>query len=104
MAVEIISEGKLNCHDCDDTLKKERGCAGKGVVPFWIEDKPVFRCPLTLIAPLSWEYIKAFNFYEKALLPNGNAWQNESNKFIQAMMVLDNEFSKIKAESLKKKK
>lgn len=100
----MISEGKLDCHDCDDKLKEERGHDKDGIVPFWVDDKPIFRCPLTLITPLSWEYIKAFNFFEKSMLPNGNGWQNESNKFIQAMMILENEFEKARKEKLKKQK
>ncbi len=47
-----------------------------------------------VITPLSWEYIKAFSFYEKGRYPNGDLWRQESDKFIQAMMVLENEFNK----------
>ena len=100
MAVEIISEygSQLDCHTCDDTLKKERGHDERGIVPFWVDGKQVFRCPLTFITPLSWEYIKAFSFYEKNILPNGVGWMNESNKFNQAMQILDNAFNKSRNE------
>ena len=79
---------------CDDTLKRERGHDTDGIVPFWIEGKQVFRCPLTFITPISWDLIKAYGLYEKGFLPNGNAWLAESHKFIQAMQVIDNEFIK----------
>ena len=49
-----------------------------------------------IITPLSWEYVKAFGFYEKGYLPNGSGWNNESNKLVQAVSVLENEFNKVK--------
>ena len=56
----------------------------------------VFRCPLTFITDFSWTMIKTYGFYEKGFLPNGKGWGEETNKFIQAMMVLENEFNKQK--------
>ena len=102
MAVEILvtSEGKLNCHECDDKLKEERGHDKDGIVPFWVNEEMVFRCPLTFITPFSWEMIKAFSFYEKAILPNGKGWIEESNKFIQSMMVLDNAFNSFRNKEI----
>lgn len=47
-----------------------------------------------MITDISYEYIKHYSFYEKGILPNGNGLNNESNKYIQAMMVLKNEFTK----------
>ena len=84
---------QLNCHQCDETLRKERGHDEEGIVPFLVEGKRVFRCPLTFITPLSWEYIKAFKFYEKGCFPNGVVYTRESNKYLQAMMILDNLFT-----------
>lgn len=97
MAIEILEQykGKLDCQKCDDTLKKERGHYEKGIIPFLIDGKRVFQCPLTLIAPLSYEYIKAFSFYEKQFLPNGQGWINESNKYLQAMMLIESTLSKL---------
>ena len=106
MAVEILvtNEGKLDCHSCDDKLKEERGHDREGIIPFLVDGKRIFRCPLTIITPLSYEYLKAFNFYEKAILPNGKGWNEENNKFIQAMMLLGNEFNKWQNKELKEKK
>ena len=100
MAVKILfeNEGKLNCHECDDKLKEERGHDREGIVPFLVDGKRVFRCPLTFITPLSWEYIKAFGFYEKGILPNGKGWLKESDRFLEAITIIDSEFSKIKKQ------
>ena len=106
MAVEILvtNEGKLDCHSCDDKLKEERGHDREGIIPFLVDGKRIFRCRLTILTPLSYEYLKAFNFYEKAILPNGKGWNEENNKFIQAMMLLGNEFNKWQNKELKEKK
>lgn len=85
---------KLDCRSCDDTLKAERGHDKDGILPFIVDGKRVLRCPLTFITPVSLEYLRAFSFFEKGFLPNGTAWMNESRKFIQAMMILENLFNK----------
>lgn len=94
----------FDCHECDEILQEERGCEEKGIVPFYIEQEKHFRCPLKLITPLSWEYIQAFNFYQKSILPNGDCWGRESQKFLDAMIVLDNECKENEAEEIKKRK
>jgi hypothetical protein len=93
----------FDCHECDEQLQKERGCIEKGIVPFYIEDERYFRCPLKLITQISWEYIQAFNFYQKNLLPNGR-WPDESQKFLDAMVLLDNEYKKNEIEAIKRNK
>lgn len=92
MAVEILSnnDGIFDCQKCDEKLKEERGHYKDGIVPFWVQGKVIRRCPLTLITPLSYEYIKAFSFYESGFLPNGNGWINESHKVIEAFIIITN--------------
>lgn len=96
MAVEVLSEseGNLDCHNCDDVLKKERGCESKGIMPFFLSIGMVYRCPLTFVENSTWNFIKAYRFYEKNILPNGNGYMNESNRYVQAMMLLENEFGR----------
>ena len=94
----------FDCHECDEQLQKERGCYEKGIVPFLIGQERFYRCPLKVITPLSWEYIQAFNFYQKSILPNGNYWGYESQKFLDAMIVLDNECKKNETEEINRKR
>ncbi len=102
MAVEIIctNDGKLDCHSCDDKLKEERGHDKDGIIPFFLEGKYIYRCPLMIISKLSWDYVKSFNLYDKGFLPNGLSWILEGNKYIQAMNVLENEFNKFKNKKI----
>jgi hypothetical protein len=95
---------RFNCHECDDRLKRERGCAEKGIVPFDVGDERVFRCPLKLVTDQTWKYIEAYNFYKKNLLPNGQSYTKETRKYIDAMMVLDGEYAKLEEAELKKVK
>jgi len=93
---------KLDCRNCDDRLKQERGCSEAGDIGFWIGRQRVFRCPLSLISQLSYDYIKAYSFYEKGFMPNGGGWVEESNRYIQAMMIISNEYNKIYEKSIEK--
>ncbi len=69
-----------------------------------IDREMVFRCPLKLINGITWEYVKAYRFYKKGLLPNGKSWQDESQKFLDAMVVLENEVSRVEKEEMKARK
>ena len=67
-----------------------------------VDGETVYRCPLMLIDQLSYEYIKEYNFFDKAILPNGKGSNFESNKYKQAMMVLQNEYTRIKNKEIKR--
>ena len=103
MAVEII-QIDLDCQKCNERLKQERGCNGKALVAWYINDVQYRQCPIKLITPLSWEYIRAYSLYKKDIMPNGSGWINESSKYLDAMVVIENELSRIEVEELKKRK
>ncbi len=94
----------LNCQSCDAQLKKERGCTGKGTLPFYIDNEARFRCPIRLVSGMSWDYIRAYDLYKKNFLPNGKGWLDESDKFLNAMTVIDNEIAKMENSKMKRKK
>ena len=70
-------------------------------IPIETEQGYVYKTPKEMITPLSWEYIKAFGFYEKSILPNGNGWINESGRFIEAMMLIESGLSRIRIHKQK---
>ena len=94
----------FDCHECDDQLKKERGCTERGIVPFYIGEETYYKCPLKLITPMSMEYVRAFSFYQKAILPHDQGWTKESKKYLDAMIALENEVSRLEQEKMKKLK
>lgn len=101
MALDVLGMG-LECRSCDEQLKKERGCTADGMVPFEVDGERLFRCPRSLITPISWEYIDAYSLYKVHFLPNGNAWLDESRKFIDAMIVLSNKIAQMENKAIEK--
>lgn len=71
-------------------------------MPFIIDGERVNRCPLKLATDITHRYIEAYGFYRKNMLPNGVSYLNESQKYIEAMNVLDNEYSRLESEQIEK--
>lgn len=94
----------LDCQNCDTVLQRERGCQAKGTVPFYIDGKPYFRCPVKLVTPLSWEYVRAFTLYSKSILPNAKGWIEESEKFLSAMTLIGVELAKQEQAKVRRKR
>ena len=90
MAIAVIGYG-LDCRKCIKEQKIERGCEGESTIPgrWQIEGEAYSRCPVKLVNPMSYEYIRAYNFYKNGYLPNGKGWLSESTKFIQAITVIE---------------
>lgn len=103
MAVRV-SDFDLDCQNCDDILKAERGCTEKGKVPFEMDGERFFECPIKRVSKISWEYARAYTLYKKGYMPNGKGWIEESRKFLDAMKVIDNEVSAIEKEQIDKLK
>ena len=71
-------------------------------MPFYIGEERYFKCPLKIISDISWEYIEAFALYQKSILPNGKGWIEESQKYLDAMFILDKEIKQRENEETKK--
>ena len=93
----------LNCRDCTQELKKERGCTEKGLVPFRFNDENLYRCPRTLINSQTWGYLHAYRFYRKNMLPSNGSFLMESRKYLTAMSIIDDEIEKSQIDKLKGK-
>ncbi len=88
----------FDCRTCDSTLRKERGHDEKGIMPFHVGGEIVFRCPLMLVNKETWEYVAAYKFYKKNLLPSGQSYLFESKKYLDAMVILENSIDKTQNE------
>ncbi len=53
-------------------------------------------CPVKKITPSSWEYLRAFIFYNRGFLPNPGGWRDQPLKFIRAMEIIELELIRIK--------
>ena len=47
------------------------------------------RCPLDVVDKAALWWIKAYQMSKMGILPNGTAWLNETNKFIEIMCYID---------------
>ena len=81
-------------------MRRERGCIEDGIVPFIVDGERVYRCPLKLATDMTYRYIEAYGFYKKSLLPNGVIYLNETQKYIEAMSVLDSECARMEREQM----
>jgi len=97
-----LSKWKLDCHKCNDQLKIERGCEKNSTIPGkWQLDDWVFeRCPLKLVTRDTWEYIRAYNLFDKGYLPNAGSWLEQSAKFTEAMRVIEKEVGLMNKEDM----
>jgi len=86
----------LNCQDCDETLQKERGCHGRSLIPHYVGQEEYRKCPIRLVDKGTWDYFKAYRLYKAGYLPSGGGWINESAKYVDAMIVIDNEIDRIR--------
>lgn len=91
----------LDCRGCDAILQKERGCISKGIIPFRIDNELLFRCPNKIVTSLSWGYLKTYSLFKKGLLPNGKSWLFESEKYLDAMALIESEVAKLEEEKMK---
>lgn len=102
MAVRVLGLN-LDCQNCDNILKEERGCHKEGKVGWQLDNTIIKRCPKKLITAQSWEYINCYSFFDKGLLPNNKSWRDESEKFLTAMYIIEKELNKMEKEKCQAK-
>lgn len=56
------------------------------------------RCPKTYVTDDIYLWIKAYKFYLNGILPNNYGWLNQTNKFNDMMIYIDNKVSEHKRE------
>ena len=93
---------RLDCQACDAELKRERGCEGQSVVAWHLDGKVLRRCPLTLVTDTSWALLTAYSLYKQGILPSGQGWLKETQKYVSAMIHIENQVAKAEAEQAKK--
>lgn len=69
-------------------------------MPFRVNEEIVYRCPIKLVNPLSWQYIRAYTFYKNKMLPAGKGWLDESDRYLDAMILISNELNRMDQEKM----
>jgi len=98
LAVAAIQAG-LDCRKCSDDLKVERGCTADSNIPArWDIDGDTYdRCPMSQLTQQTHDYLQAYQFFKMGIMPQGGGWLVESPKFLQAMILLEQEFRKMES-------
>lgn len=90
----------LRCEKCSDSQKLFNGCEDKPTIEgrWQIREYDFDRCPLKLIDRKTTAYIEAYNYLQKGIMPYASGYKNNSNKYVEAMRVIDNEVNIINAQ------
>jgi len=89
----------LDCRSCDEHLQRERGCQTDGILFWRIGTETYNRCPKKLITNESWQYMQAYSFYKNGILPHDKGWRYETQKYLDAMITIENEVARIESEN-----
>lgn len=51
---------------------------------------------MKVVTEASWQYLEAYLFFKKSCFPNPGTWMNQSQKYFDAMQIIERELVKIK--------
>ena len=88
---------ELNCKKCSKGTKEYQGCERDSTVgDYWIfGGYELARCPLALMTNEGMEYFEAYADYKAGHLPVGKGIHDQTNTFVQAVRLIENETAKI---------
>jgi len=93
----------LRCEKCSDGQKVFNGCNEDSVIPerWKIREWTWQRCPAKLITQETNSFLIAYNFLQKGILPYQIGYIRNSNRYVEAMQIIDREVRRVEVESLK---
>ena len=62
------------------------------------------RCPVSIVDPVAYQYIRAYRRYEKGYLPDAGGWMDQGAKFNDIVDVIEQESNVIAGKMSKGKK
>lgn len=103
MAIHSVSI-ELDCRKCSEEQRRDKGCQEDSPIPerWEVEGYTFQRCPLKLITADTNEYLKAYRLLKLMGLPNPGTWREQPYKFIEAMLIIDDQIKKIEVENGRK--
>ena len=91
------ARGQLDCPKLKSQVKDIQCSQEECENSIWnFNDEELKGCPVKKVNKQSWEYLRAFIFYNRGFLPNPGGWKDQPTKFIQAMEIIEFELIKIK--------
>ncbi len=96
---------ELNCKKCSDGQKELYGCEKPSPVgKHWKVGSYEFdRCPVSIVDPVAYQYIRAYRRYEKGYLPDAGGWMDQGAKFNDIVDVIEQESNVIAGKMSKGK-
>lgn len=88
MAVYAVSNG-VDCRTCFSGLQKQRGCNEPIDRKIKVGRFESYRCPRVYLKGEVFNYIDAYEFYQKGMLPHEGGYLKQPMKFMQAMRIID---------------
>lgn len=101
-----ISYWELRCEKCSDGQKKIYGCEENSCIPdYWrIREWVWQRCPVKLITRQTRVFYEAYEYLQKGILPYQVGYKGNTNRYVEAMNILETEIKKIEMKKLKEAK
>jgi len=93
----------LRCEKCSDSLKKFNGCEEDSELPerWFIREWSWQRCPIKLMTETTRVFLMAYEFFQKGILPYQIGYRRNSNRYIEAMCIIDREVRRLELENVK---
>lgn len=101
MAVEVGMAG-LSCQNCNEELKKSRGCNSKPFPPFLFDGEELDRCPIRLIWPSTMWYIEMQSYFEDKFLPFPGSIAQQPAIILDAFSIIGKKKNEMRVKLSKK--
>jgi len=84
-------------------LRQARGCNADAPYPIYeLDGEPIMRCPLKLIKPETYTYLRFYGHYKQGFLPNEGGLLDQPLKYLQAMEVIHAAMNEMHIEEMRK--
>uniref|UniRef100_A0A6H1ZDA6 Uncharacterized protein n=1 Tax=viral metagenome TaxID=1070528 RepID=A0A6H1ZDA6_9ZZZZ len=96
----------MRCEKCSDSQKEIYGCEKDSTYPdkWQVRDLTWQRCPVKLVTIETHLFLEAYSYLQKGILPYNTGYKRNSNKYIEAMRIIETEVKRIEAENIKRAK
>lgn len=85
-------------HECDPECSEYKDRDHPIKERWQINEHKFNRCPLSYVEASDYFWLVAYKMFKNGFLPNVGGWLNQGNKFIEAMIFIDEEVTKAKNE------
>ncbi len=63
--------------------------------PWMLDGEQFTECPVKTVSEQSFQYLRAYFYYEKGYFPNPGGWMEQPEKLLQALQIIESERARI---------